>query len=248
MKKYLLLVMISLSTIAHTQVNKIVIRMSPTDRHNLFLSTKEVADAYSSLGRTQKANSFYRSAVSIYPIGDEAHQLANQFGISLYDEETYTNFVVFGNTNFENQQYQIALYSYLMADELDNTLELYQKIAATYEALGNSEDAAFYQELSKNANSEMPIAETSADNADMDVPAYDDETPAYPVYEEGLEVEPTYPEEEEYEYGYADNGMTIEADVEAEDILSEKALSETNTVNTDGLNDIMQADYEEQLN
>ena len=262
MKKYLLLVMMALSTVAYTQANKIVTTMSPTDRHNLFLSTTEVADAYKSLGRTTKANSFYRSAISIYPIGDQAHQLANQFNMPLDDEITYTNFVLFGDTNFQNQQYKVALYSYLMADELDNSPVLYQKIATTYEALENPAEAAFYQELGKNANTETPT-----DYTDMDEPTYDDGPPAYPVYdedpivyEEGFEVEPSYLEEE-YEYtdedsdyededesdlDYIDDAMTIEADTN--NILSERALAETNLVNTDDLNDIMQVDYEEQLN
>ena len=271
MKKYLLLVMISLSTVAYTQANKIVTTMSPTDRHNLFLSTTEVADAYNSLGRTKKANSFYRSAISIYPIGDQAHQLANRFNMPLDDETTYTNFVVFGDTKFENQQYRIALYSYLMADELDNSPVLYQKIASTYEALENPAEAAFYQELGKNANTEAPT-----DYTDIEEPTYlEDETT---TYDEGMVEtqdmeEPTYAEENMVEtedimtteaveteetmtpdtqntedMDATDEVMTLEVDVETEDTLFEEAVSETNAVNTDDLNDIMKVDYEEQLN
>jgi len=256
MKKYLLLVLISLSTVAHTQVNKIITTMSPTDRHNLFLSTKEVADAYNSLGRTKKANSFYRLAIAIYPIGDKSHQLANQFEIPLDDEETYTNFVLYGDTNFQNQQYKTALYSYLMADELDNSPVLYQKIANTYEALENPEDAAFYQELGKNANSETPTEdfsepmteETPTDYTYMDLPTYEDA----PIYEEGFDVEPIYEETmtpdtqnvENIDLDSTNDVMTIDA----ENILSERALSKENSLNVDDINDIMQIDYEEQLN
>ena len=259
MKKYLLLVMVSLSTVSYTQVNRIVTMMTPTDRHNLFLSTKEVADAYNSLGRTAKANSFYRSAISIYPIGDQAHQLANRFNMPLDDEKTYTNFVVFGDTKFENQQYKVALYSYLMADELDNSPVLYQKIATTYEALGYSENAAFYQELGKNASTEAPT-----DYTDIDEPTYlEDKTTTYDEgmvetedtqdmegnsYEEVSDVEAVEPTDVETEdtqntedVDATDEVMTIEAD-------TNNILSETNTVNTDDLNDIMKVDYEEQLN
>lgn len=252
MKKYLVLVLMSLSTITYTQANKIVTTMSPTDRHNLFLSTKEVADAYKSLGRIKKANSFYRSAIFIYPIGDQAHQLANQFEIPLDDEETYTNFVLFGDTNFTNQEYKIALYSYLMADELDNSPVLYQKIATSYEALGYSENAAFYQELGKNADLETPT-----DDTDMDQPTYEDS----PIFEEGLDVEPTDDEmtleadveedmdsesDSDTDLDYVDDAMTIEA----ENILSERILTETEEEYEyiDNLNDILEIDYEEQLN
>ena len=275
MKKYLLLVMISLSTVAYTQANKIVTTMSPTDRHNLFLSTTEVADAYNSLGRTAKANSFYRSAISIYPIGDQAHQLANKFNMPLDDEKTYTNFVVFGDTKFENQQYKVALYSYLMADELDNSPVLYQKIATTYEALGYSENAAFYQELGKKADLENPTIdtiepmteETPTDYTDIDEPAYlEDENSVNtqtedPISEENMvetedamtteavETEETMtPDTQNTEDMEAtDEVMTLEADVDTETAVAEP-VSETNTVNTDDLNDIMKVDYEEQLN
>ena len=276
MKKYLLLVMVSLSTVSYTQVNRIVTMMTPTDRHNLFLSTKEVADAYNSLGRTKKANSFYRSAISIYPIGDQAHQLANRFNMPLDDEKTYTNFVVFGDTKFENQQYKVALYSYLMADELDNSPVLYQKIATTYEALGYSENAAFYQELGKKADLENPTIdtiepmteETPTDYTDIDEPAYlEDENSVNtqtedPISEENMvetedtmtteavETEETMtPDTQNTEDMEAtDEVMTLEADVDTEDTVSEEAVSETNTVNTDDLNNIMKVDYEEQLN
>ncbi|MDK2817867.1 MAG: hypothetical protein KFW21_00265 [Spirochaetota bacterium] len=224
MKKYLLFVIILISNVTYTRVNNIVEMMSPTDRYNLFLSTKEVADAYKNQGRIQKADSFYRLAVDIYPIGDETHQLANELNISLNDEQTYTNFIELGDKNLQNKQYRKAQINYFMANKLSSSSELYVKIANTYEGLGNTTEAIYYQGLSENQffseTANMKLEQTEAEQ-DAEVASI--------LLEEYLLEEHELSDEDE--------------------MLFEKSPSnEKNMVNTSDLNAIIEIDYEEQLN
>ncbi|MGL5955793.1 MAG: hypothetical protein ACRC0X_04210 [Brevinema sp.] len=126
-----------------------ILTMSIADRQYFFTSVKEVADAYKENSRQEKANSFYRSAIDIYPIGDMAHQLANQLGITLDDDKTYSNFVLMGDKAVENQQYQYALSHYLMANELWNSTDVYRKIAEVYEALNDMDKSVYYEDLAQ---------------------------------------------------------------------------------------------------
>ncbi len=142
MKKVLFMVLISSVSYANH-----VATMLPAERENLFISTVEVADAYQEVGKTSKANSFYRSAVSIYPVGDLAHRVAVKQGMTLDDDVTYSNFVQEGTKAFNAGKYDVSVASFLMANELDNSPELYQKIAEAYAMLGDRVKADHYNDL-----------------------------------------------------------------------------------------------------
>ncbi|MGL4677644.1 MAG: hypothetical protein ACRCWI_08295 [Brevinema sp.] len=143
-----------------------ILMMSIEDRQYFFTSVKEVADAYKKNGRKAKADSFYRSALDIYPIGDMAHQLASQLGVKLDDDKTYSNFIMMGDQELQNKRYKQALSHYLMANELWNSMELYQQIAQVYTALNNRDQSSYYENLAQGLANEVltPEMQTEALN------------------------------------------------------------------------------------
>ncbi len=137
--------------------------MLPAEREHLFISTVEVADAYQEVGKTSKANSFYRSAVSIYPVGDLAHRVAVKQGMTLDDDVTYSNFIQKGTEAFNAGKYNVSVANFLMANELDNSPELYQKIAEAYAMLGDRVKADHYNDLVVQSSYATVVSSSSED-------------------------------------------------------------------------------------
>lgn len=149
-KLFLLCLVLSLSSALFARLNPTISLMSPMDRHSLFVAMVESADAYQVAKHTQKAREFYRAALEVYPIGDQAHAVAQKLGIALDDEETFQQFLSAADDAFKNKKYNTALAMYLMALELNQPLDLYKKIYQTYYALGDTESANFYQSILSN--------------------------------------------------------------------------------------------------
>lgn len=146
-----------------------ILLMSPVSKKALSMAVKEVADNYSSMGKTKKANAFYRSMLNIYPIGDIAHQIANQINMPLNDEQTFSNFMSMGDQEFTKEHYKHAVAYYLMANELENSEKLYEKITVTYRNMGNIEKADYYQGLTIQSEEEPANARImQEDSDDMD--------------------------------------------------------------------------------
>ncbi|SFB78115.1 hypothetical protein SAMN02745150_00761 [Brevinema andersonii] len=149
-KLFLLCLVLGLSSASFARLNPTISLMSPMDRHSLFVAMVESADAYQAAKHTKKAKEFYRAALEVYPIGDQAHVVAQKLGIDLDDEETFQQFLSTGDDAFKNKKYNTALAMYLMALELNQPLDLYKKIYQTYYALGDTERANFYQSILSN--------------------------------------------------------------------------------------------------
>lgn len=150
MKKILILSMLILSsTTFYARINDRILLMKPMDRHTLSIAMQEVADAYETNNRMAKAREYNRVALEVYPIGDQAHRLANKLNIVLNDAQTFTNFIEAGDKAYETKEYKKALRHYLMAYELENPMFLYQKFSQTYEALNDPINASYYQGLMK---------------------------------------------------------------------------------------------------
>ncbi len=208
MKKMLLvLLLLGINVSLHAQLHTGILDMSPRDRKFLAQSMKETADIYQELNRTQKANEYYTVSLKVYPIGDSAHQLANQLGILLDDEQTYSNFIAEADKTYEYAAYDRALSLYFMANELEAPLDLYKKIADTYTMLEDSENASYYNTLAKGDNPAdgMILEESTMDAVPAELTA-DDTMPtdstepaiADTIFTE-TEENPTM---DEYEYGY----------------------------------------------
>ncbi|MGL4367475.1 MAG: tetratricopeptide repeat protein [Brevinemataceae bacterium] len=142
-------------------LNPMISVMMPADRHILSLSMIESAQTYENLGRKKKAESYFRTAVEVYPVGDIAHMTADKYNYILDDKKTYEKFIVSGDLALEKKQYKLALASYLMAQEIETSPELFQKLADTYALNNQNENAQFYQDLANgiDPSSQMMLSD-----------------------------------------------------------------------------------------
>ncbi len=255
MKKILLLFMVLISSVGHASY---ISTMLPAERENLFISVVEVADAYQEIGKVSKANSFYRSAVDIYPVGDLAHRVASKQGITLDDEVTYTNFVLDGTTAFNAGNYDVAVASYLMANELDNSPELYQKIAEAYAMLGDRVKADHYNDLVVQSSYETVVSSSEEDAVEEDV--VEEDVVEEDVVEEIIIAEDYIIEDENGEVVeeiiiiddmIVEDGEVVEETIIIEDIIYDNTVEESTddeeseeSVNDEGSNEESDEDFE----
>lgn len=183
---FLLSLVLGLSSVLSARLNHTISLMSPMDRYSLFVSMVESADAYQATKHTKKAQEFYRAALEVYPIGDQAHAVAQKLGITLDDEETFQQFLSAGDNAFKDQQYDTALSMYLMALELNQPLDLYKKIYQAYYALGDMESANFYQSVLSNDMQNYP------DN-NIEDPSIMDEDYTELAYESIADIDQPFP-------------------------------------------------------
>jgi len=174
MKKILLIILFTSSGL-FAQIQEIE-KLFPSDRKSLAISMIGTAEAYELNGRMKKAKEYYKTALSIYPIGDKAHILAEKLGILLDDETTFSNFISSGDEASKKNQYQKALINYLMAKEIQEPVFIYKKLLDTYTELNDSENAKYYQKLidefnepTKKETGELTTEETAYSQYEDDV-------------------------------------------------------------------------------
>lgn len=226
MKKIMLVLMVFVAGAIYARAGVTL----PMQRAALAASMAESADAYAQAGNQKKAAEYRKAALAFYPVGDQAHIMANQLGVTLNDEETFNKFVMQADRSMKNRDYSNALSDYLMALEIRQPVEVYQKLIATYQALGNREMADGLRALVNAAPTQSSIPATAAP---MARPAPRPTTPQEEYQAEAVQ-DPVY-NDEAYEEEYSDtfeNDEPYEAE-EATPAEVEEAIYQESEVMTD---------------
>ena len=192
MKKIMLVLMVFVTGAIYARAGVTL----PMERAALAASMVESADAYAQAGNQKKANEYRKAALAFYPVGDKAQIMARQLGITLNDEETFNKFVMQADRSMKNRDYVNALSDYLMALEIRQPVEVYQKLIATYQALGNREMADGLRALVNAAPTQPSIPATAAP---MARPAPRPTTPQEEYQAEAVQ-DPVYNDEQYEEY------------------------------------------------
>lgn len=190
MKKTIILTLVLLNAASlYARISPYVSSLLPGSRQALAQAMIQSADAYEQAGNKKRALEYRRAALDVFPIGDDAHALARTLNTNLDDEKTYTSFIQSADSAYKARNYKQAVVDYLMALELRQPMDLYEKLQLSYLGLGDQQSAAALQ--SEISRSKIAPA-----------PSYADEG----YYDEGYqaEAEEAYPQEYPLD-GYGDS-------------------------------------------
>ena len=200
MKKIMLFFMVLMAGAIHARAGVTL----PMQREALAASMAQSADAYAQAGNQKKASEYRKAALAFYPVGDKAKIMARQLGITLNDDEIFNKFVMQADQSMKNRDYANALSDYLMALEIRQPVEVYQKLIAAYQALGNREMADGLRALVDGAAMQpkpsAPPAPMGARPAPRLVPTI---TPDPQEYQAEAVQDPVY-DDEQYEEEFSD--------------------------------------------
>lgn len=148
MKKIILLAFVLLNAASlYARISPYVSSLLPGGRQALAKAMSQSADAYEQAGNKKRALEYRRAALDVFPIGDDAHALARTLNTNLDDDKTYASFIQSGDSAYKARNYNQALLDYLMALELRQPTELYEKLQLSYLGLGDQQSAAALQSV-----------------------------------------------------------------------------------------------------
>ncbi|MGL5720847.1 MAG: hypothetical protein ACRCY4_00380 [Brevinema sp.] len=211
MKKSMLFLMVFVAGAVYARAGVVL----PVQRMALSASMLESTNAYEQAGNKRKSAEYRKAALDFYPVGDQAHVLARQLGVKLDDEQTFNKFVSQADRSMRSRNYANALSDYLMALEIRQPVEVYEKLIAAYQALGNREMAdglraligqAPMQPMVRPATPARPA--TPMIVAPMD--EYQAEAVQDPVYDESDYEEDSATYEDEYQEAEHEEAMDEE--------------------------------------
>ncbi|MGL5253505.1 MAG: hypothetical protein ACRC9L_00530 [Brevinema sp.] len=238
MKKSMLFLMVFVSGVIYSRAGVIL----PVQRMALATSMLQSADAYDQAGNSKKAVEYRGAALKIYPVGDQAHILARQLGVKLEDDQTFNQFIQQADRAMTNRNYASALSDYLMALEIRQPLEVYQKLIAVYQAMGNGKAAEGLRsivEFEVNSSSSQMNAPLPSEMRSVVPPIVDDFNDGYqaeaiqdPVYndsqyqeddEDALDEDDVLYEEDYEDIDDEDEDISLEeeASYQEEEIISD---------------------------
>lgn len=189
MKKNITFILVFMVGALYARTSPVIDKMNPQMRASLAESMFESADAYDQAGNKKKAKEYRLSALEVYPLGDKAYRMAQQLGITLDDEKTYTNLLVKAETAYTNKKYEEAVAGYLLALELRQPIEVYEKLQSAYEMIGDKENAQGLKEVIVIVKSDVTTIPPS-DSAEETQEKYEENSEEFinPDYE----IDPEY--------------------------------------------------------